>query len=450
MPLITVIMPSLNVKKYIRSCMDSVLGQTLQDMEIIAVDAGSTDGTLEILEEYAARDGRLRVICSDRRSYGYQVNLGLENAKGDYIGIVETDDLIRPAMYETLYHMAVQNDLEYIKGGFSQFIELENGLRWHQPGGNCIFDKALRGKILSPKSMPELATQDYYLWAGIYDRIFLKDIRLSETPGAAFQDIGFIYQVLSTADRAMYLSEELYDYRQTGGNSSFHRDGFKYLVDEYRLLEKTLPQKPDVWKQAYYERMFRQTIGRFQRMAIAGRYQGAPDMDVLRENMRQAEHGGIFKTDKLSIDDRALYNQLQNCPAGIFDTFYEKWQPERKRLEGLLNFVCDKEAVIFSCGKYGRFVHLLLEYYKKGQVKAFCDNNEVFWNDTVQGISVLSPERTAEEYKSALYVIANLNNENEIKKQLEEAMIPKERIYAYRPDFEIGLFFAHECGGEDV
>ena len=231
MPLITVIMPSLNVKNYIRNCMDSVLGQTLQDIEIIAVDAGSTDGTLEILEEYAVRDERLSVICSNRKSYGYQVNLGLENAKGDYIGIVETDDLIRSDMYEILYNTAIQNNLEYIKGGFSQFVELENGLRWHQPGGTCIFNRELIGKILSPKSMPELATQDYYLWAGIYNRSFIKDIRLSETPGASFQDIGFIYQVLSTADRAMYISEELYYYRQTEGNSSFHRNGFQYLVD---------------------------------------------------------------------------------------------------------------------------------------------------------------------------------------------------------------------------
>ncbi len=251
MPLITVIMPSLNVKKYIQNCMDSVLGQTLQDIEIIAVDAGSTDGTWEILQEYAVRDKRLSVICSDKKSYGYQVNLGLEKANGDYIGIVETDDLIRPDMYEILYNAAVQNNLEYVKGGFSQFVELENGLRWYQPGGSCIFCRELMGKILSPKSMPELATQDYYLWAGIYDRHFIKYVRLSETPGASFQDIGFIYQVLSTADRAMYIPEELYYYRQTGGNSSFHRNGFKYLVDEYGRSDvfREWRQEADIRKQ---------------------------------------------------------------------------------------------------------------------------------------------------------------------------------------------------------
>ncbi len=185
-------------------------------------------------------------------------------------------------------------------------------------------------------------------------------------------------------------------------------------------------------------------------MAAGGRYQETADLDVLREKMRQAEQCGIFKTDKLSIENQILYNELQNSPFGVFNVFYGKLQPELERLKDFLNFISDNEAVIFSCGKYGKFVHLLLEYYKKGQAKAYCDNNDALWNDTVQGITVLSPERAAAEYKSALYVIANLKNVNEIKSQLIKAMVPEDRIYVYQPDFSIELFFAHGCGGEDV
>ncbi|MBD5522367.1 MAG: glycosyltransferase [Lachnospiraceae bacterium] len=161
------------------------MNQGLRDIEILSIDAGSTDGTLEILEEYAVSDERIRIIHSDKRSYGYQVNLGIESAKGEYIGIVETDDIINPNMYERLYNIAISQNL------------------------------------------PELAMQDYYLWAGIYQKDFIKDIRLSETPGATFQDTGFIYQVLSKADRAMYIADELYYYRQTKGNSSFNKNGFR-------------------------------------------------------------------------------------------------------------------------------------------------------------------------------------------------------------------------------
>ena len=105
-PLVTVIMPSYNVVKYIKTCMESVLAQTLTGLEILLIDAGSTDGTLDILQEYADRDGRIRLIHSEKKSYGYQVNMGIRMAQGEYIGIVETDDFIEPDMYETLYGAA--------------------------------------------------------------------------------------------------------------------------------------------------------------------------------------------------------------------------------------------------------------------------------------------------------------------------------------------------------
>lgn len=80
---VTVIMPSLNVADYIKECLESVIHQTLRELEIICVDAGSTDGTREILEEYAQRDPRILVVDSPRKSYGYQVNQGLRLSQGE-------------------------------------------------------------------------------------------------------------------------------------------------------------------------------------------------------------------------------------------------------------------------------------------------------------------------------------------------------------------------------
>ena len=99
-PCVSVLMPSLNTARYIREALDSVVNQTLKDIEIICIDAGSTDGTREIIGEYAERDSRIRVIDSPVKSYGYQMNVGLDAAKGSYIGIVEPDDYILPEMYE--------------------------------------------------------------------------------------------------------------------------------------------------------------------------------------------------------------------------------------------------------------------------------------------------------------------------------------------------------------
>ena len=85
MPKATLILPSLNVGGYIEECLESVRCQSLEDIEILCIDAGSTDGTYEILREHAARDSRIRLIRSQVRSYGYQVNLGLSIARGEYV-----------------------------------------------------------------------------------------------------------------------------------------------------------------------------------------------------------------------------------------------------------------------------------------------------------------------------------------------------------------------------
>lgn len=121
-------MPSYNVGIYIGECIESVVSQTLKDIEIICVDAGSTDGTLEILEEYAAKDERIRLLHSDMKSYGHQMNMGLASACGEYIGIVETDDFIAPDMYEELYRLTDCGKNRYRK---RQLLVLLFICRWH-------------------------------------------------------------------------------------------------------------------------------------------------------------------------------------------------------------------------------------------------------------------------------------------------------------------------------
>ena len=87
-------MPSLNVVNYIEEAIESVRTQTLQEIEIICIDAGSNDGTWEILTKLAAIDERIVLRHSNRKSYGYQVNLVIDMEKGEYIAVLETDDYL--------------------------------------------------------------------------------------------------------------------------------------------------------------------------------------------------------------------------------------------------------------------------------------------------------------------------------------------------------------------
>ncbi|MGX2973256.1 glycosyltransferase family 2 protein, partial [Helicobacter sp. T3_23-1059] len=117
-PKISIIIPCYNVERYVRECVESVLNQTLREIEIIIVNDGSTDGTGEILHEVANKDKRIILITQENGGYGVAVNNGIAKAKGEYIGIVESDDFINPQMYEKLYAKAKETDAQVVKCNF--------------------------------------------------------------------------------------------------------------------------------------------------------------------------------------------------------------------------------------------------------------------------------------------------------------------------------------------
>lgn len=123
-------MPSLNVVNYIEEAIESVRTQTLQEIEIICIDAGSNDGTWEILTKLAAIDERIVLRHSNRKSYGYQVNLGIDMAKGEYIAVLETDDYVDSSMYEELYEKAVLHNCDYVKSDYYAYWTQDNGKRF--------------------------------------------------------------------------------------------------------------------------------------------------------------------------------------------------------------------------------------------------------------------------------------------------------------------------------
>ena len=91
---VSIIVPTYNVAPYIAECMDSLIDQTLEEIEILCVDAASDDGTREVLEAYASKDSRVKILDDIMHSTGYAKNIGIDAAQGEYIGIVESDDYV--------------------------------------------------------------------------------------------------------------------------------------------------------------------------------------------------------------------------------------------------------------------------------------------------------------------------------------------------------------------
>jgi len=251
-PKVSIIMPSLNVGPYIEECVDSVLAQTLKEIEVICVDAGSTDGTLEKLQAYEQKDPRVHVVLSDRKSYGYQVNLGFDHAHGEYLGIVETDDFAEPDMFEKLYTAAKRDDLDVCKAGFYFY--------WSKPEvknePSPIASEVMASRVFCPLTdfRAPLEQVDFFnikpsIWSAIYRRSFIEEqgIRLNETPGASFQDTAFNFKVYALAKRVRLLTDCVLHYRQDNEQSSINNPGKVYcLCDEYQVIDEFLDSHPEL------------------------------------------------------------------------------------------------------------------------------------------------------------------------------------------------------------
>ncbi len=129
MPKISVIVPIYGVEKYLRECLDSILNQTLFYMEIILIDDGSKDDCPKIIDEYAKKDNRIIVIHKENGGYGSAMNVGLNQATGEYIGIVEPDDYIDQKMYEDLYKIAKEYNSDIVKSCFYDNLQAKEEQR---------------------------------------------------------------------------------------------------------------------------------------------------------------------------------------------------------------------------------------------------------------------------------------------------------------------------------
>lgn len=126
--LISVIVPVYNIKEYLERCVDSILGQTWENLEVLLVDDGSTDGTGELADRLAEKDRRIRVFHKENGGSSSARNLGIREARGKYLGFVDSDDYVEPFMYERLYRAIQETGIPIAQGGRREIDEQGNAL----------------------------------------------------------------------------------------------------------------------------------------------------------------------------------------------------------------------------------------------------------------------------------------------------------------------------------
>ena len=200
--MISVIVPVYSVEPYLRQCVDSILGQTFKDLEILLIDDGSPDRCGNICDEYSSIDSRVKVYHTGNRGLSAARNLGLQNASGEYIGFVDSDDWIEEDMYEVLLRLLEETEADVSVCDYTQEpVSFEK---------NFYPEKAVYN---GTNAMIALLNKEinYNVWNKLYRREMLQGIRFPE--GKNYEDIAAMHSIMHVARKAAVIPTVKYHYR---------------------------------------------------------------------------------------------------------------------------------------------------------------------------------------------------------------------------------------------
>ena len=310
---VSIIIPVYNVEKYLRECLDSALNQTLKEIEIICVNDGSTDSSVDILKEYSLKDSRVKIISKKNSGYGNTMNVGIKAAHGEYINFLESDDLIEADMLETLYNIAQKDkEIDIIKGDYYEYFGEQNQLKPIE----LLKDKEYYNKCLDPSSNLWLFYVPMMNCLGLFKREFIEKngILHNETPGASHQDMGFWFQTFCLARKVYFVNKPFYKYRQDNMSSSMNTlssENKIYCVhDEYLYIFEFLKRNEKIrnWvAPVFYHRFFGSSYFRYNNFVD---YLKPLFLHVFGEDLKFYSQEKDFTLDRFSPNEKKITQQL--------------------------------------------------------------------------------------------------------------------------------------------
>lgn len=393
MPLISVIVPVYNTAPYLGKCLDSILGQTHKNIEVILINDGSTDNSQVVAEEYAAKDARVRVFYQENQGIMSVRIRGIEEARGEYIGFVDSDDWIEHDMYEKLLHSMLQYDCDLVT----------SVVMTHMLDGKTVlgFDNYPQGLYTNlPQDIFPTMLYDYTTnWRGmsfLVSKLFQKKILFEVIKGLNkeifYDEDTLILCAYCMACKSMYVSKEIYYHymiREGSATQVFREDEVQNMFMVYKSMQKLFESSP-------YPGIFRRQLKQYMLILI----------DRILRGVCQINFG------ELSDWDFAAYQKIRG-----------------------------KKVVIYGAGIYGRGLY-------KDLVSWNCTDKIVAWVDKEPEKAARWVKEHQEEYMSKFmkrvesvekigklefdYIAIAIKDEvvaHEIRKDLREKFaIPDEKI----------------------
>lgn len=298
MEVISVIIPVFNSVQYLQQCMDSVVNQTYKNLEIICIDGGSTDGSLEILQNYADKDSRIEIICNQNDGLSQARKDGLVRATGKYISHIDSDDWLDPTMYEKMIYFAEKYDVDAV------------GCNYYDVKGKTIYPAiCLEEELLDNSSENKMIYKKIYdidktknilnwtFWTYLIKKEVIYPYQMSlKEKLVCCEDVVCIWSFLAEAKKIYILNEKLYYYR-TRVRTAENRLDPHYLIDVlngYNILLNNIRENKhreyleNVFKYAFFDITISETLRFF--MKESGQFHMFP-YEIVPQNSKIVLYG---------------------------------------------------------------------------------------------------------------------------------------------------------------
>lgn len=216
---LSIIVPVYNVEKYLPKCLESLIKQTLKDIEIICVNDGSMDNSLAILKEFASRDSRIRIIDNQHQGVAKTRNTGIEQSTGEYIGFVDSDDYIDIDFFEKLYNSATKSNSDIAIASIlkhKKFFNIYNAKYTKEETAITIQDKI---KLCEDKKH-----FFFYAWNKIYHSGFIKENNIKFSEGQIYEDVMFAIKALYYSNKIISVYGTKYHYIEHENSLTKYKD----------------------------------------------------------------------------------------------------------------------------------------------------------------------------------------------------------------------------------
>ena len=305
---ISVVVPIYNVEEFLEECLDSIINQTFKDIEIICIDDGSTDNSLNILKKYSSFDSRIRVISQENCGHAVATNLGITLSKGKYLFLMDSDDILELTAFEELFYYAEEKNVDFLIFQAMNYIMDE--------------DRYYKSELYSLKKLVNLVGSNIFKyenvkdlifdipvtpWSKLYRTEFIKKSGAKFPEGLVFDDNIFFFEILFNAERiAIY---EKYLFIRRWYNYSSTTNGDKRFMDSIDINNLTIDlfKKYGVFEEFKKELYNRKVnLGNFRFVRIKDEFKGIY-FEKLQNDFKSLVNDGLYEDYVKNLNERNKY-----------------------------------------------------------------------------------------------------------------------------------------------